>query len=214
MSIHFETAEEIVLQHAAKLTEIVEAQGDFLEGNLFYTNLEEARRLKPLESLAAKRRNLVELIQNREYALEIGFNAGHSALLMLVANPTLKLDIVDRCDYGYARPCFEYLNREFPRRMQFIEGDSLEILPLSGTQKYDLIHFDGGKHFTIEQDLRNTRDSVKDQHVLLVDDTQGARLLQILNRLAQSKFIDLDCFRHIADNTANSKWRHAAARFL
>jgi hypothetical protein len=80
--------------------------------------------------------------------LEIGFNAGHSALLALSANPQLAFYAIDICWHEYTKRCAEFLAVEFPGRFHFFAGDSREMLPYLAERddlpRFDLYHVDGG----------------------------------------------------------------------
>lgn len=79
--------------------------------------------------------------------LEIGFNAGHSALIFLLANPSSKIYCFDICHHKYTKPCFDYLDRNFPGRLTLIEGRSVEKMSVFKNQFPDLmcdvVHIDG-----------------------------------------------------------------------
>ena len=97
-------------------------------------------------------------------ALEIGTYMGHSALIMLLANPRIKLTCIDfddaiihnvryTCATSFSSPAIEVLRKHFPEsEIDFLNGDSLSILPsLSG--KFDFFHIDGtheNDHITSE----------------------------------------------------------------
>jgi O-methyltransferase len=79
--------------------------------------------------------------------LEIGVNAGHSLLIMLLAHrfsqskETLKFVTFDLCEFKHTQPCVDYLNQHF--------GDCIELIPGAspGTveqyfQEHPECHFD------------------------------------------------------------------------
>lgn len=113
------------------------------EGNYFYTH-----QSPTLSADIYKQINLFSLakLNTSQCILEIGFNAGHSTLLFLLANPTSKIYCFDTCSHVYTKPCFEYLNRAFPNRLTLIEGRSVEKLPQFKSKNdimCDLVHIDG-----------------------------------------------------------------------
>lgn len=65
----------------------------------------------------SKQFNISRLASTRNRILEIGFNAGYSCLLMLLANPECHITLVDLNYHRYVVPCFEYLNAQFPGRL-------------------------------------------------------------------------------------------------
>jgi len=153
------------------ILDLVQQKSEHLDGNLFYVNLQDAINAMPVDSLKEKRRNLASLIKGRKNVLEIGFNAGHSALIILLANKDTKITIIDTCQHIYTEDCFSYLDRTFPGRLKLIKGDSTKVIKFLCGEKFDLIHYDGGKENTISEDLKNSFDLVEDDHILLIDDT-------------------------------------------
>lgn len=193
----------LVLVHSANMT-----------GNLFYVNLENALAGRPEHSLLQKRENLLSLAKNAQHILEIGFCAGHSALLFLLANPTSKLTIVDPAEFKHARHCASYLKRMFPGRVVFIQGYSTEVLHTLPKNQFDFIHLDGGKDKTIQTDLDLLKPLVTRDHVICIDDTQNAGVnKEVQHRIKRCELI-ADEFNHInSKSVSNSRWQHIAARF-
>lgn len=190
---------------------LVQNKCDFLDGNLFYVNLQDAINGMPVDSLKEKRRNLANLIKSRNKVLEIGFNAGHSALIMLLANKDTKITIIDTCQHAYTEECFSYLNRSFPGRLKLTKGDSTKVMQALNGEKFDLIHYDGGKEKTISEDLKNSIDLVEDDHILLIDDTQNSKLENIVLELEKEKMIELSKYQTLSKRTDKYKWRHVIA---
>ena len=56
--------------------------------------------------------------------LEIGVNAGHSILIMLLANPNINIVCMDICKFKYVQPCIQYLNDAFGNKIKLIKGNS------------------------------------------------------------------------------------------
>lgn len=46
------------------------------------------------------------LNKNIKHVMEIGFNAGFSALLMLMSNPNVHITCIDNGEHAYVIPCF------------------------------------------------------------------------------------------------------------
>jgi len=78
--------------------------------------------------------------------LEIGTYMGHSALIMLTANPSLEMTMID-IDPTYSIPASNLLREIFPHaKIELIIGDSLSTLPRLAqdpSKKFDLFHIDG-----------------------------------------------------------------------
>ena len=89
-----------------------------------------------------KQQLLFHKAQNATRILEIGVYMGHSILIMLLANPKLKITCVD-IDATFSKPATDVLKEYFPEaEINFLCGDSLAILPTIQS-KFDLFHIDG-----------------------------------------------------------------------
>ena len=142
-----------LLREIFSLNDILATTGEKIEGNVCYSDQllpEQYQKVTPTDDLryVFKRANLATLARRRTTMLEIGMNGGHSALICLMANPTLHLYAVDICWHGYTRPAAEHLKRRFGRRFQFWPGDSREVMPRLAIDRpnlrFDLLHIDGG----------------------------------------------------------------------
>lgn len=209
-----DTIEKMARPYLKDILSIVQQKTKSLSGNLLYVNLQDAINAMPVDSLKEKRRNLVSLTEGRKDVLEIGFNAGHSTLIFLLANENTRITIIDICLFAYVEECFQYLNRVFPGRLRLIKGDSTKVIRELSGEKFDLIHFDGGKEKTIFLDLKNCVDLVNDDHVLVIDDTQNSKLEKIVLGFEKEKFIDLSKYQVLSKRTSSYRWRHAIATFV
>lgn len=176
--------------HVAKLKKIVEQTGELCEGNCYWKHLS----TECIEELSSKRTNLYNLSSKSKHIMEIGFNAGHSCLLFLLSNPSSKIVLFDINDHTYTKPCFEYLDKEFPNRMTFIAGDSTKTVPKFVKEypylKFDLIHIDGGHDLNIvEQDLKNARLVAANNHVIISDDDQIPHIHELHRKLVDDKVL-------------------------
>jgi predicted O-methyltransferase YrrM len=132
---------------------------------------------------------------------------------MLLANQNTRITVIDTCQHVYTEECFSYLDRQFPGRLKLIKGDSTKVIHELNGEKFDLIHYDGGKDKTIDQDLKNSVNLVDDDHVLVIDDTQNNKLEEIILRLEEEKIIELSKHRTLSKMTDKYKWRHVIATF-
>lgn len=139
-----------LLEHLEELNSFVIDSGNVFEGSNFYWHGTEMHPgLLPTPSLAPARRNVWRAARFKREMLEVGFNAGHTALLALASNPSLRYVGVDICINPYVRSCAKYLSNVFPGRVDFFVGDSREVLPalcaqIEMVERFDLIHIDGG----------------------------------------------------------------------
>jgi hypothetical protein len=131
------------------LNGLVRDAGERLEGGIFYWDGEAAYHDNPpAADLAPARRNLWRATRFKTSLLEIGVNAGHSALLTLSANPSLTYTGVDIGAHKYTNECIRYLSAEFPGRVRYLQGDSRAVLPELAANRaewdFDIYHVDGG----------------------------------------------------------------------
>lgn len=149
-----------------------------------------------LESMHVKQQNLVMLLNMISgNVLEIGFNAGHSAAIMLNYNRDITLTIIDNCQHAYTKPCYEYLKDVYKDRLILLEGDSRYILP-NLKETYDMIHIDGCHETScVEQDLVNSKRLLRSKGILLVNDTQDDNIRSLIKQNLKNQYInlELDC---------------------
>lgn len=157
--------------------------GSKVEGNSFYAH---NSMVTEHADLLPKQMNLFTLGQSATNIMEIGFNAGHSCLLFLLANPTSTITLFDLCEHAYTRPCYEYLQSIFPDRISLIEGDSTITVPAyyeaNKHTQFDLVHIDGCHVERVaKKDLENAFIMTSD--VLVLDDTNLPQLNKLFNIL-------------------------------
>ena len=142
-----------------KLRPIVESIGEPLEGHIFDGDL-----------FLPKRKNVIIACQNRKKALEIGFNSGYSAVLILLSNPQIQLTCVDIAWHRYTIPCYKQLKQDFGDRIQLLVGDSRVVVPTI-VDEFDLVHIDGGHTLEIaERDIVNTNKLLMKDATIIMDD--------------------------------------------
>ena len=96
-----------------------------------------------------KIRNLQYLCKNKKRICEIGVNACHSLLLMILQNPFAEYYLFDLNNHPYTEPCLQYVRDCFPNtKIVTIYGNSMETLPMfcsnHSSEMFDLCHLDGG----------------------------------------------------------------------
>jgi predicted O-methyltransferase YrrM len=150
------------------LIPVIESCNEKLEGNLFMLH----EQLNYTDQFLPKQQNLVALTmkQNVKHVLEIGFNSGFSALLMLMSNPDLHITCVDICSHSYTIPCYNAIKQHYGERIQFLKGNSALVLSKLNA-KYDLIHIDGAHDIYIgTSDVVNSYRLSKNGSVIIMDD--------------------------------------------
>lgn len=160
-------------------THIDPAQPGLLEGNCMYDNC--TININPV--FYNKQINIFNLASQHNNALEIGINAGHSLLVMLLANPSLKIYGFDICIHPYTEPCVDYLNSQFNNRITFFKGDSRvtvpEFIENNPNLGIDLFHIDGMHDYDTDHDFQNSYKLAKNNSVMMWDDSDS----HILNNL-------------------------------
>lgn len=114
--------------------------------------------------------------------LEIGFNAGHSAIMWLTAS-TANLTSVDIGRHSYTEPAAQIIKKHFPERFKFIKQDSQKVQPQLkqiGT-KYDLIMIDGGHHYKICLNDLNLAKTLKIKYVVVDDAIRNKLVTNAVN---------------------------------
>lgn len=194
------------------LNEIVRGSGEMLEGNLFYFHNSSQIEDKPDPRRSHKRRNLFRCLHGKNSILEVGFNAGHSALLMLSAFPLLHYTAVDIGSHRYTRPCAEYLKDRFSGRFEIHFGDSRDVLPKLRMEKkrYDLIHVDGGHGpNTCASDLSNAcllTPRMPSGHILL-DDAKAPEIQPVYLSLIGQGFLSTESLGGLWESNENLLFR-------
>lgn len=172
-----------------------------LEGNSFYYHLSSNR----FSELFSKQVNLFWTGQQAKTKIcEIGFNAGHSALLMLLGkmDTPLEFTVLDIGEHKYVRPCMEYVSKIFPK-VSFIyyEGDSTKTLPAliqvnpEICESYEVVHVDGGhQEDIVTSDLFHAAKLVRNGGYLIVDDTNVVHINALVDKyISSGLFREVDC---------------------
>ena len=182
-----ETLSPAFLERLKRINAIVKASGETLEGNLFYADGEARFAVgPPADDLAPARRNLWRAARFKERLLEVGVNAGHSALLALSTNRKLQYYGVDIVSHRYTVACVDFLKGEFPGRVHLFPGDSREVLPWladrSDELAFDLFSIDGGHTSEVcLSDMTNCirmAEGEKGRHLML-DDVHASWIFDI-----------------------------------
>ena len=164
-------------EHVTMIEEIIRPINNHPEGNAFYYH----SSLNRYSDLLNKQKNLVwcgSKVENK--ICELGFNAGHSALLLLLGteNRNIKFQIFDIGEHNYVDPCLNYIKSSFSNvDINFIKGDSRITLSTflfnnpNEIGTYDVVHLDGGHDVScVYNDMATLSILVKLGGLLIVDD--------------------------------------------
>jgi predicted O-methyltransferase YrrM len=189
MLIYLEDLKQIILEHIPE-TEF--------EGNSFYHH----QSIREYPELYNKQLNLFWCGRQAPSRIcEIGFNAGHSAMLLLLASSATTFTIFDIGHHRYTQPCLNYIEHIFPQvAFEYIIGDSTLTMPtqMEGRyQTYDLVHVDGGhSEFCATSDMKHADILLKSGGIMVVDDTDAPQINGLVNLyLASGKYEVVDVLK-------------------
>ena len=118
---------------------------------------------------------LLKIVRDSTQYCEIGFNAGHSTALALLAN-VKKVAVFDLMSFAYSRPALELLNESFNGRINVYEGRSSETLQKACKHhlKCDIAFVDGSHLLhEVNRDLKLLKCLIRDKSLLMIDDIQS-----------------------------------------
>jgi predicted O-methyltransferase YrrM len=159
------------------LLSIIKESGELLEGNIFMMHLTTEYN----DAYLNKAKNICNVVLNKEIrkCMEIGFNSGFSALLMLISNPNIHVDCFDLGEHKYTMPCYNKIKEVFGDRINITIGDSGKTLTLIN-EKYQLIHIDGGHDTQVaNNDIMNSIRMSSPKTILIMDDYDAPHLKQL-----------------------------------
>ena len=165
--------------------EVAPSQGELLisrnyesvEGSLISANTMESPEADG-DVYMAKRLNYVFLINYLQprTVLEIGFNWGYSASLIMESWSGCTLRSIDIAHHWYTKPCGDLIERAYPGRFSSIWKESHSALrdEQLAARKYDMIIVDGGHTYEIaSMDIMLSFDLLSPGGLLVVDDTDA-----------------------------------------
>ena len=202
---------DLFLDQVFELNDIVRKSGAQLEGNIFYkqaTDFSTEHRQNPIGRFRNKRINLFLASLGKSHFVEIGFNAGHSTLLILASNPTIRVSAIDICINPYTQACAKWMTAAFPGRFDFYQGDSQEAFP-QNAEKFldgDLFHVDGGHSYEVARsDIENVAKLENPDNVsrhLIIDD--------IVRTKIETNMVEFVNRGFLQSETYGGRWREAA----
>lgn len=179
--------------HYGELKRIVESTGEPLEGNCYSYH----QSTVEFPELANKRANLLWFTLHAKKVAEVGFNAGHSAAVMMaLSSEDTEYLFFDNGEHKYMRPCFDYVTKVFNKTSNLVIGDSRISMPTYirehpeciGT--FDVVHVDGGHdHACFFSDISNALLLVKRGGLIIVDDTQERHISDWVDTLIKEKIV-------------------------
>ncbi len=188
MVIYLEDLKSIILEHI---------QGQVFEGNCFYYHAS----LNVFPELYTKQLNLYWCGKQATKICEIGFNAGHSTMLLLLGNKNhVQYTVFDIGHHKYTRPCFNYIQQAFANAdFEYVEGDSTVTMPEwidarpEAKSTYDIVHVDGGhSEYCASNDMKNADALLKPGGIMIIDDTDAPQINKLVDLyIASKKYVEL-----------------------
>lgn len=183
--------------HLKNITKILKDIGERVEGNLICDIRPDNYIITQNES---KIKNLQYLCKNKKKIIEIGVNACHSLLLMLLINPMAEYLLFDLGNHKYTLPTLNYIKKQFPHtKINIIFGNSVETISeyirinQNNINSFDLIHLDGGHTENIfSQDYINSKKLVTSKGIIIFDDYNYSNIKKFINRkIKENEIIEL-----------------------
>lgn len=84
------------------------------------------------------RETYFKALEGKQHLFEVGFDAGHSALLALECS-SASVTSIDRCPHRYTVSAAEFLRREYPGRFDLLRRDIRDLFSLRETFDFDKI---------------------------------------------------------------------------
>ena len=201
--LDYESKNSVKQKYLDDLATIINNSNTSLEGNCFYHHT----TLNLYQNLYTKQLNLFWCGKQADLRIcEIGFNAGHSTMLLLLGRNTTPLDftIFDIGHHNYTKPCLEYIKNNFSHiNFEYIEGDSIKTMPkwINNNKNliwtYDVVHVDGG-HMDecISNDMKNADLLVRNNGIIIIDDTNDPNINKYVDLYISSKnYIEIDILK-------------------
>jgi len=186
------SAEESDVHRQLNKTAAQNLQDGIVEGNYCHFHGASLHEFTPADPRRSwKREYLRRSVRGRRRALEIGFNAGHSAAIMLSAQPNLNIHSIDIATHPYTRPCADYLQSKFGDRFNFTVGDSKSLITSLDLASYDFIHIDGGHDFeSAKSDFVAVCDQALPGTLIMVDDAYVPHIAILLTEAVHKGIIE------------------------
>ena len=177
--------------------------------------------LKPDLNYLHKRERLAKIATRYETpkVLEVGINAGHSAVIFLIANSNLVFygidnakpfndgKIIIRSDI-YVPAAIQFLKIHFTGRVDWAQGNSWQALKILSEvkehqKKYNILHLDAQKEFYY-RDFLEALPLLQQEATIIVDDTAGPAdpASQAVDRLIAEGYCEIDI--EFPDRMANT----------
>jgi hypothetical protein len=189
-------------EHIQNITNILRNIGEGIECNLLCDKTPENWTHNDPKSLS-KIKNLQTMCKDKQKIIEIGVNACHSLMIMLLENPTAEYLLFDLNNHAYTVPTIKYVKESFPNtKINIIFGNSVQTITQyieehadeMGT--YDLCHLDGGNSEDVFSfDYENMKKLIKKNACVVFDDYNYYEIHYFIDRK-----VGLNEIKQVTDN--------------
>lgn len=174
-------------KHILQIKTILKEVGEKVEGNLVCERTPDNIIIK---KFIDKINNLRVLCRGKKKICEIGVNACHSLLIMLMENPDAEYLLFDLKGHRYTEPCLNYVRSQFPNtKITVVFGDSTKTMAEYVDENkdelatYDLIHLDGGHTEPVfSKDYLHSKMLVKEDGIVIFDDYNMDSIKRYIDR--------------------------------
>lgn len=161
--------------HMKAIAAILTKVGKRVEGNLI-CDVQPSNWV--YHTTSEKIHNLQQLAKGQSHIVEIGVNACHSLVLMLLVNPNAEYLLFDLYHHAYTEPTLAYVRSVFPStKITLVPGDSRQTLPSylqqhpEVGQRIGFCHLDGGHTESVfSADYQNIQPYLSKEGQVLFDD--------------------------------------------
>lgn len=167
---------------------LIKLIGEKPEGNFYSKHLSNKKE----NAMIPKQVNFINFFKkfNPKKVLEIGFNAGFSALLIKMICPECHLTCVDINSHPYVIPCYNQISKNYLNINLILESSITALPKLIKKNEFDVIHLDGNHELqTAEIDLLNSLQLCKSGSVIIFDDTNLPHLNSLCDKYIKQKKI-------------------------
>lgn len=165
---------------------LIKLIGEKPEGNFYSKHLSNKKE----NAMIPKQVNFINFFKkfNPKKVLEIGFNAGFSALLIKMICPECHLTCVDINSHHYVIPCYNQISKDYSNINLMLESSTTALPKLIRKNEFDVIHLDGNHELqTAEIDLLNSLQLCKSGSVIIFDDTNLPHLNSLCDKYIKQK---------------------------
>ena len=137
-------------------------------------------------------------IQPHDKVLQIGFNAGHSTMVMLEIWPELDIHSVDIGEHKYVHDAHSTIDRLWEGRHRLTIGSSVNVLPTLEEGAFDVVFIDGCHEAPIPYiDILNSIKVCKAGGVIIMDDVVRGPHMQEMYTFDPSEAWERACVENI-----------------